>query len=125
MSSYADVNIVSNNIGALSNDFRPLFKIPAGFGGITVVEAQYITETAGTSRVQIVDLGTAGTAVAAGGTIFEATAGSSVAAAGVPNLLAEANTAFIADGHWVGVKEANVGTTGAITIVTLSYVMGK
>lgn len=116
---------VSNNIGALSNGFRPMFKVSSGFGGITVLDAAYITETAGTSRLQIVDLGTAGTAVAAGGTIFQATAGSSVAAAGVPNLLAVADTAFIADGHWVGAKEANVGTTGAITIVTLNYVHGK
>lgn len=125
MSSYADVNIVSNNIGALSNDFRPLFKLPTGMGGITVLNAAYITETAGTSHVMIVDLGTAGTAVAAGGTIFSATAGSSVAAAGVPNTLAVADTAYIGDGHWVGVKEANVGTTGAITIVTLAFLMGK
>lgn len=116
---------VSNNIGAISNDFRPLFKVSSGFGGITVLDASYITETAGTSRVQIVDLGTAGTAVEAGGTIFQASAGSSVAAAGIPNNLSVADTAFIADGHWVGVKEANVGTTGAITIVTLNYVHGK
>ena len=123
----ADNNFVSvsNNIGALTNDFRPLFKIPAGFGGITVLEASYITETAGTSLVQIVDLGTAGTAVQAAGTIFAPTAGSSVAAAGVPNTLAVADSAFIADGRWVGVKEGNVGTTGAITIVTLSYAQGK
>ena len=125
MAGYADVNIVSNNIGALSNDFRPLFKLPAGFGGITVLGASYITETAGTSLVSLVDLGTAGTAVAVGGTIFTAAAGSSVAAAGIPNTLTVADTAFLADGHWMGVKEANVGTTGAITIVTLSYVVGK
>lgn len=116
---------VSNNIGAISNDFRPLFKVSSGFGGITVLDASYITETAGTSCVQIVDLGTAGTAVQAGGTIFQASAGSSVAAAGIPNTLSVADTAFIADGRWVGVKEANVGTTGAITIVTLNYVHGK
>ena len=116
---------VSTNIGALSNDFRPWFKIPSGYGGITVVSASYITETAGTSYVQVVDLGTAGTAVAVGGTIFSAAAGSSVAAAGIPNTLTEINTDYIAEGHWVGVKEANVGTTGAITIVTMSFVFGK
>lgn len=116
---------VSNNIGALSNDFRPLFKVASGFGGITVLSASYITETAGTSLVSIVNLGSAGTAVQAGGTIFTASAGSSVAAAGIPNNLSVADTAFIADGSWVGVKEANVGTTGAITIVTLNYVHGK
>ena len=125
MSSQGNVNIVATNIGALTNDFRPWFKIPAGYGGITVLEASYTTETAGTSYVMIVDLGTAGTAVQASGTIFASTGGSSVAAAGVANELTVANTAFIADDHWVGVKEANVGTTGAISIVQLSYLMGK
>ena len=114
----------SNNIGALTNDFRPLFKIPSGAGGITVTDANYVTETAGTSTVQLVDLGTAGTAVAAGGTIF-ASAGSAVAAAGVPVAMTEQDTAYIAEGHWVGVKEANVGTTGAITIISFSYLNGK
>lgn len=125
MSSQGNVNIVATNIGALTNDFRPWFKIPAGYGGITVLEAYYTTETAGTSYVMVVDLGTAGTAVAAGGTIFTASAGSSVAAAGVANELTVADTAFIADDHWVGVKEANIGTTGAITIVQLAYLNGK
>lgn len=124
MSSYADVHTVSNNIGALSNDFRPILKIPTGFGGITILGANYVTETAGTSTVQLVDLGTAGTSVASGGTLF-ASAGSAVAAAGVPVAMTVDDTAYVTEGHWIGVQEANVGTTGAITIVTFSYVMGK
>lgn len=114
----------SNNIGALTNDFRPVFKIPSGWGGITLVDANYVTETAGTSTVQIVDLGTAGTAVAAAGTIY-ATAGSAVAAAGVPVAMTEQDTAYIEEGHWVGVKENNVGTTGAISIISFAYLAGK
>lgn len=118
-------DFISNNIGAISNDFRPLFKIPAnGHGGISLVSANYVTETAGTSTVQIVNLGTAGTAVQAGGTIF-ATAGSAVAAAGVPVAMTVQDTAYIAEGNWVGVKEANVGTTGAISIISFAYVEGK
>jgi hypothetical protein len=89
------------------------------------LNASYITETAGTSLVSLVDLGTAGTAVAAGGTLFTAAAGSSVAAAGIPNTLTVSDTAYIGDGHWFGVKEGNVGTTGAITIITFAYVLGK
>ena len=122
MSSYADVNIVSCNIGALTNDFRPLFKVPSGFGGITVLGASYLTETAGTSTVELVDLGTAGTSIA-GGTLF--TGGSAVAVAGIPNAMTVDDSALVSEGHWVGVKEANTGTTGAITIVTLNYVHGK
>lgn len=122
MANYADVNIVSCNIGALTNDFRPLFKVPTGFGGITVLGASYLTETAGTSTVELVDLGTAGTSVA-GGTLF--TGGSAVAVAGIPLAMTVDDGATLSEGRWLGVKEANTGTTGAITIVTLSYVMGK
>ncbi len=124
MSDNSNVILSATNIGALSNDFRPLVKIPSGFGGITIQSANYTTETAGTSTVQLVDLGTAGTAVATGGTLF-ATAGSAVAAAGVPVAMTEQDTAYLAEGHWLGVKEANVGTTGAITLISFSYVMGK
>jgi hypothetical protein len=125
MASQFDVHIVTCNIGALTNDFRPVWKIPAGYGGVTILGAHYVTETAGTSLVQIVDLGTAGTAVQSSGTIFAPSAGSSVAAAGIPNTLAVANTDYIGDGRWIGVKEGNVGATGAISIVSISYVMGK
>ena len=114
---------VSNNIGALTNDFRPLFKIPAGYGGITVLEANYVSETAGTTLVQIVDLGTAGTAIAAAGTIFSS--GTAVIVAGIPAEMSEADTAYVGDGHWVGVSEGNVGTTGVISIVELSFLYGK
>lgn len=123
MSGFADVNIVSTNIGALTNDFRPLLKVPTGFGGLTILNANYVTETAGTSTVQLVDLGTAGTSVSTGGTLFSG--GSVVAVAGIPKSMSVADTAYIAEGHWMGVQEANTGTTGAITIVSLSYLMGK
>jgi ethanolamine utilization protein EutQ (cupin superfamily) len=107
----------------LTNDFRPLFKVPTGYGGITILGANYLTETAGTSTVQLVDLGTAGTSVTSGGTLF--TGGSSVAVAGIPKTMTVDDTAYVGEGKWVGVQEANTGTTGAITIVTLSYLMGK
>jgi hypothetical protein len=123
MAGQFDVNIVSNNIGALSNDFRPLFKVPSAGGGITILDANYLTESAGTSTVQLVNLGSAGTAVQSGGTLFSG--GSAVAVAGIPKAMTVDDTAFVDAGNWVGVQEANTGTTGAITIVTLSYVMGK
>ena len=123
MASQGDVHIVTCNIGALSNDFRPIFKVPSGWGGITILGASYVTETAGTSSVSIVNAGTAGTAIEAGGTIFAG--GSAAATAGVPVTMSAGDTAFVDDGYWVAVKEANIGTTGAITIVSLSYIMGK
>lgn len=122
MASQFDVNIMACNIGALTNDFRPLFKVPAGGGGITILGANYVTETAGTSTVELVDLGTAGTSIA-GGTLFSG--GSAVAVAGIPATLVKDDGDFLAGGNWLGVKEANTGTTGAISIISLSYVMGK
>ena len=121
MSGYMDVNIISNNIGALTNDFRPMFKIPADGGGVTFLSAHSIQEGAGTTSLHLVDLGTAGTAVA--GTILSA--GSLVSVAGVPAEMATVGTVFVDAGHWVGAKEANVGATNAITIISASYVMGK
>lgn len=122
MAGQFDVHIQATNIGALTNDFRPLFKVPAAGGGITILDASYVTETAGTSTVQLVDLGSAGTSIA-GGTLF--TGGSAVASAGVPVPMSVDDGAFIDGGNWLGVKEANTGTTGAITIVSLAYVTGK
>jgi hypothetical protein len=124
MAGYMDVHLVSNNVGAISNDFRPLVKIPSEGGGITILSANYVTETAGTSTVQLVNLGTAGTAVEAGGTLF-ATAGTSIASAGIPISMTEVDTDFVDGGYWLGVKENAVGTTGAISIISFSYVMGK
>ena len=114
---------ISTNVGALSNDFRPWFKVESGHGGITVVGAYYVTESSGTSTVQVVDLGTAGTAIAAAGTIF--TAGSHVEVAGIPKTMTAGDKAYIAEGHWVGVNESGLGTSGAISIVSLTYFDGK
>ena len=122
MASQFDVHIVTCNIGALTNDFRPLFKVPAAGGGITILNANYVTETAGTSTVELVDLGTAGTSIT-GGTLFSG--GSAVAVAGIPTVLTVDDTAFLAGGNWLGVKEANTGTTGAISIISLAYIVGK
>jgi len=123
MASQFDVHVVSTNIGALSNDFRPWFKVPAEGGGITILEGHYVTETAGTSLVQLVDLGTGGT-VNSGTIIYK---GSAVYVEGIPQELvtAGADGVFVDAGHWVGVAEGNSGTTGVISIVTCSYVMGK
>lgn len=121
MAGFGDIHLVSNNIGALSNDFRPMFKVPTGYGGITVLSAHSIQEGAGTSWIQLVDLGTAGTAVS---NIIK-TSGTAVSVAGIPQEMTTDGTVFVEAGHWVGAKEGNVGASNAITIISLSYVMGK
>lgn len=120
MAGQFDVHVFSNNIGALSNDFRPMFKVPASGGGITLLNVHITGEGAGTSWLKLVDLGTAGTSVSS----VIANAGTVVSVAGIPQELT-ISTAFVEGGHWVGAQEANVGTTNAITIVSGAYVMGK
>jgi hypothetical protein len=116
------VGIISAEVGALSNALRPIFKAPADGkgGGITILEAEATMSAAGTSALNLVDLGTTGTAV--GGTI--ATLGSSVYVANTPKAFV-VSSAFLDGGNYLGVEEANVGAAATVTIVSVKYVMGK
>lgn len=115
----ANLNIVSSNVGALSNAKRAIFKVPSGWGGITVVSASTSQSAAGTASVNLIDLGTGGTVSA--GTI--ATLGSSVYVANTPKAMT-ISTGFVDEGHYVGVEELNVGACATVTIVSLSYLTG-
>ncbi len=113
---------ISANVGALSNGIRPIFKVPSTFSGITVVGANYTNPGTGTSWVQLVDLGTSGTAVSK----IIATGGTAVSVAGVPAALTvTAANAFVDAGHWIGVKEANVGAMNTVSIVDVAFYSGK
>lgn len=120
MAGQFDVNIVATEIGALSNALRPLFKVPSAGGGITVLGVNYSQAGAGTTALNLVNLGSAGTAVA--GTI--ATKGSAVYAANTPQSFT-VSTPFVSAGEWVGVEELNVGAANAVSIISISYVTGK
>ena len=120
MSDVLDLHVVSINVGALNNGNRPIFKIPTSLGGISIVSANAYMATAGTVALNVVQLGTAGTAV--GGTL--ATLGSAVYAVTTPQAFT-VGTAYVGAGFWVGVEEKNVGTCAAITVVDIEYVMGK
>src|SRR5574343_1260360 len=112
------VELISANVGALSNALRPIFKIPTGYGGIRVVGCNYPNPGTGTSWVQLVDLGTSGTAVSK----IIATCGTAVSVAAVPqSLTVTAANAFVDEGHWIGVKEANVGAMNAVSIIDVAY----
>lgn len=119
MASSMDVNIVSTEIGALSNALSPICRVPTYGGGITVLAADIISRAAATTGLYLVDLGTGGTAV--NGTIatFAGTLAAKVPAAGT------LVTAFVEGGRYIGVKEDNIGAANAVTNVTFSYVMGK
>lgn len=117
-----EVGIVATNIAALSNTYRPLFKVPVAYGGITIVGGNAVMGGSANSGLTLVDLGTAGTSYA--GTIAAQIGGTAAWATGVP-LSWTITTPFISGGHWVGVKETNLGAANAITIVNVNYVMGK
>lgn len=50
-------NIFVANIGAVTNASLPLFKVPAGFGGLTVLGVQSTQLTAGTTQLYLIDMG--------------------------------------------------------------------
>lgn len=115
------IGIVSENIGALNNGTRPLFKVPTGYGGITIVSADVVMHAAGTIALNIVNMGAAGTAVS--GTI--ATLGSVVYVSGVPQAFTVvAAQAFVDEAAWVAVEEKNTGTANANTRVDICYLTG-
>jgi hypothetical protein len=115
---------ITSNIGALSNGTRALYKVPAGYGGMTFIAGNVVGYSAGTSALSIADLGTAGTLLAANaGTL--ATLGSAVYASGVAKAFTAASTVYVAEGHWIGVVEDNVGAAPTITQVNLTFIHGK
>jgi len=116
-----DVQHITISVGALNNGLRPGPKIVSGYGGQTVHGAQIVQSAAGTQAVNLVDLGTAGIAVV--GTL--ATLGSSVYVAGTPKDFTVGGTAYIGEGHYIGVEEINVGTTATVTVVYVQMVEGK
>ncbi len=115
----AILNLTSANVGALSNAKRMICKVPTGVGGITVLGAEIVQAAAGTCNVNLIDLGTSGSV--SGGTIC--TLGSAVYVANVPKAMT-ISTAFVDEGHYIGVEELNVGACKAVTIVSLSYLTG-
>ena len=116
------IQIVSSNIGALSNASRAVFKVPAGHGGITILEAKVVGAGAGTSWLTLDDLGTAGTSVST----RIGTGGTAISVANVPQAITlTAANVFVDAGHYVGFTEMNVGACNTVTIVDIAYKWGK
>ena len=109
------------NIGAISNASLPLWKVPAGFGGVTIIGVQSTQLTAGTTQLYLIDMGPAGTTTN-GGTL--ATSGTPHAAK-VPVAWTVAASPYLAEGSYLAVKEGNVGTTVTVTEIAITYVFGK
>lgn len=110
------------NIGALTNASLPLFKVPAGFGGITILGAQETFLTAGTARNHLIDMGAAGTTTN-GGTL--ATSGGTARTAKVPVAMTLQSTVYLAEGSYLAVKEDNTGANVTVTEIAITYRFGK
>lgn len=109
------------NVGAVSNTYRPIFKIPTYGGGITILSVDITGSAAGTSLVSLCDLGTAGTAPTSGTIVAPV---SKVFVANVPHSLTVAS-AYVEPGHWVGVVEGGTGALPAACIVSIAYTLGE
>lgn len=122
MAGEYNVNVVVANIGALTNALQPLSKIAGNGGGISIIGATYTPgATSGTSAPQLVDLGTAGTAV----DHVLADFGTVVNTAKIPTAATLQSNIFVDEGHYIGVRENNVGATPTVSVVGFNYIMGK
>jgi len=115
--------VFTTNIEILANGLEPLFRAPSGFGGVTIIDAVVTFQTAGTAGLYLVDAGTAGTATA-GGTL--ATYGGTAYTAKTPQAMSitSGTGGYLAESHYLAVKEDNTGTTVDITNVQITYMWG-
>lgn len=125
-----EVKYVTANLGAISNETRPLFPAPsaANGGGISILEAHALEGGAGgTTTTQLILLkGTmSGGTFTANGTIAPLIGGAGTAfVANIAKPFAIA-VPYVAAGEWVAVKENNVQAGAVVTQVTIGYVQGK
>lgn len=112
--------LVSANVGAISNEKFPICKVPTGWGGVRVLGAEACMGAAGTTSFNLIDLGTSGTV--SSGTI--ATKGSAVYVANAPQAMT-LSSAFVDEGHYIGVEELNVGAGDTVTIISFSFLPGN
>jgi hypothetical protein len=122
MASFGDPKVITLPVGAhVGATELPFAKLPANYGGVTVLEA-YLHGGAGTViGGLLVTMSNQGTP-AINGTIG-AFAGTVVTAAGVPAKLTISNPYIPADA-WIGFDQTS-GTVPAGTYVTMSVIQGK
>lgn len=112
---------VSFMVGAITNEILPVWKNTSGFGDITVLSAEIVTDAAGTAGIYLVNAGTDG-GLTTGGTI--ASPSGTAYAAGTPYSMTMASSPVLSEGQYLGVQENNTGTAGTVTIVTITYLYG-
>lgn len=115
--------IFATNIEVLTNAQQPLFRVPSGFGGLTIVDATVTFYTAGTAGLHLINGGSVGTSTGADGTL--ASKSSAAYTAKTPAEMTVSATPYIGEGSFICVKEDNSGSTVDITQIALAYRWGK
>jgi hypothetical protein len=111
-------------VGVFTNALQPLFQIPAGFGGATLIAADVSMYTAGTAQLYIVNGGGAGTTTT-GGTATTPAGTAYVAKTPQAQVALTTSAAFFDEGEWVVLKENNVGSTVLLTQVSMWFMWGQ
>lgn len=122
-----NVKIITVNVGAVSNETLPLFKVPTAAmgGGISILEASMVQGGSTNSSLRLVTIANPGTALPSGTITTTALGGTaSPFAANKPKSFAIA-TAYVDANKWVGIKEGNVAACNSQAILSIKYVDGK
>ncbi len=114
------VQIINVNVGAVGTANRNLFRVPTGFGGLTLLNVWLVSDSAGTIVSQLVNMGTGlGTAVSAVvGTLTDGTLTANVKKA------YSITTAYQAESSWLGFNGIS-GISGSASQVILEFKWGK
>ena len=111
------------NVGLITDALMPIFQVPTGFGGITLLEANITFAEAGTAGLYLINAGAVGTATGAAGTL--ATYGGTAYTALTPIEMTIASSAYIGEGSFIAVKEDSTGASSGTTSIQFVYKYGK
>ena len=115
------------NVGIVGTTCHQMFRVPSGFGGITVTKA-YLDPGIAAATVgltYIVDGGPAlGTARATSGTLGTIAAANGTFVADTPKAFSLVSAPYLAEGHWMSLYVAT-GVTIASSAVVIEYKVGK
>jgi hypothetical protein len=114
------VHIINVAVGAVGTANRTLYRVPAGYGGITLLNVWLVSDTAATIVSQLANMGTGlGTAVSSAiGTLTDGTMVANVRKAYT------ISTAYQAAGTWLGLNGIS-GTVGSASQVIIEFKYGK
>lgn len=125
MSGGLDTQVVSVNIGALTNATRPLFRMPSLGGGCTILAGHVVQGGSTNSSLRLLKGAVSGGTFTVSGTIDSAAVGGTASpfAANVAKSWA-ISTSYVAGGEWLAVIEGNVAACDAVAIADIEFCVG-